>query len=109
MKLTISQLIHYIIKEQGWQKNFINEYKFHPQRKWLADFADIDRRILVEADGGAFMGKGHTGGKQFISDRDKDREAQLAGWIILHYADHKAVEGFMFDYVRAAKLHGFIV
>lgn len=32
--------------------DFEQEFKFHPDRKWKADFHLIDKKILVEVEGG---------------------------------------------------------
>lgn len=32
--------------------NFEQEFYFHPKRKWRADFHLVDKRILVEVEGG---------------------------------------------------------
>ncbi len=39
------------------------EYKFHPTRKWLFDFAFIDVKLAIETDGGIWMKGGHSSGK----------------------------------------------
>ena len=30
----------------------VTEYRFHPERRWRADFAWPEKKLLVEVDGG---------------------------------------------------------
>ncbi|RDF54634.1 hypothetical protein DWA04_21365, partial [Acinetobacter baumannii] len=47
---------------------FEQEYKFHPKRKWRADFLIIGTKILIEVEGGIWSGGRHTRGKGYIGD-----------------------------------------
>lgn len=60
-----------------------NEFKFHPSRKWRADFAHIDSKTLIEIEGGVHSGGRHTRGKGFSNDAEKYLEATLAGWTVI--------------------------
>jgi len=61
------------------------EYKFHPSRKWRADFAFIEQKILIEAEGGTFSGGRHTTGSGFEKDAEKYNTATLMGWRVLRF------------------------
>lgn len=54
-------------------------------RTFIFDFQWPRYLLLVEVDGGTFMGKGHTSGRGYQYDRDKDNEAQERGWLMLRY------------------------
>lgn len=57
------------------------EYRFHPVRRWRADFRLTGARILVEVDGGVWMRRGgHTTGTGYARDREKDAAAMVLGW-----------------------------
>jgi very-short-patch-repair endonuclease len=56
------------------------EFKFHPTRKWRADFAHLDSRTLIEIEGGIFTNGRHTRGAGYAADLEKYLEATLAGW-----------------------------
>jgi len=56
-----------------------------PGRKYRFDFAWPDQGIAVEIHGGAWMGKGHTGGKGFSEDRRKINLANLTGWLVFEF------------------------
>lgn len=59
------------------------EFRFHPLRKWRADFALPDRRVLIEIEGGAFSRGRHTRGTGFANDAEKYLAATLAGWTVI--------------------------
>ena len=65
-----------------------------PPRRWCADFAWPEERVMVEVDG--MHGRdGHVGGHRSLSgaqrDRERDRAAQSAGWLVLRYTTKEAV------------------
>ena len=61
------------------------EYRFHPERKWRADFAHLPSRVLVELEGGIFMAGGgrHNRATGFINDAEKHFHAWLLGWTVI--------------------------
>ncbi len=67
---------------KGWQP----EYKFHPDRKWRADFAHPGYKIIIEIEGGTFSNGRHVRGKGYLNDMEKYNAAVLQGWRILRYA-----------------------
>ena len=62
---------------------FIPEYKFHPTRKWRFDFANIEKHIAVEVEGGVWIRGRHTRGQGYIADMEKYNEAALLGWRVI--------------------------
>lgn len=74
----------------------VEEYKFHPTRRWRADFAHLPTRTLIEIEGGAYGGR-HTRGKGFVEDLDKYATAWLHGYTVLRIGAHQ-VRG---DVIRA--------
>ena len=61
------------------------EYKFHPTRKWRADFAFPEQRVLVEFEGGTFTGGRHTRGAGFQKDCEKYNAANLLGYHVYRF------------------------
>ena len=59
------------------------EYRFHPARKFRADFAFVNERLLVEIDGGQWSPGG--GRHNTTADLEKRNLAMLAGWRVLHF------------------------
>lgn len=64
--------------------SFEQEYKFHPKRKWSADFLITNTKLLVEVEGGIWMaGSGrHTRGKGYIGDMEKYNSAAMMGFTV---------------------------
>ena len=56
------------------------EYKFHPKRKWRADFAWVNQKIIVECEGGTYSGGRHVRGKGYENDCIKYNAAQSLGY-----------------------------
>ena len=77
-------------------KNIFNEcepeYRFHPVRRWRADFAVPSRKILVEVEGGAWTNGRHTRGKGYTGDMEKYNSAQLLGYQVYRYTPQQAAE-----------------
>ena len=59
------------------------EFRFHPTRKWRADFAHLPSRTLIEIEGGIYVNGRHTRAVGFAADIEKYLEAELAGWRVI--------------------------
>lgn len=61
------------------------QYRFHPSRRWVFDFAFPSRRVAIEVDGRAK--KGQFGGHQSVigvrRDCEKANNAIKLGWYVL--------------------------
>lgn len=62
------------------------EYKFHPLRKWRADYCWPIHKVIVEVEGGVWTQGRHTRGAGFIADMAKYNAAALLGFRLLRYA-----------------------
>lgn len=73
------------------------EFRFHPQRKWRADFAHVASRTLIEIEGGIFLPGGgrHNRGGGYARDAEKYLEAALAGWKVLRLTRTQLDLGFI--------------
>ena len=70
------------------------QYKFHGTRKFLADFAWPEYRIIVEVNGGTWMTKsGHNTGVGIHRDYEKSNCAQLMGYRYLQYTGKEVNDG----------------
>ena len=56
------------------------EYRFHAERRWRADFAQLEARVLIEIEGGIWVNGRHNRAAGFNADLEKYLEAGLAGW-----------------------------
>jgi very-short-patch-repair endonuclease len=72
---------------------FEQEYKFHPKRKWRADFHIVGKNILVEVEGGVWSGGRHTRGKGYIGDMEKYNAAVVLGFQILRFSTEQVKSG----------------
>ena len=65
------------------------EVRFHPSRRWRADFAHLPTRTLIEIEGGIFMPKGgrHNRGIGYAKDAEKYLEAAMEGWTVLRLTE----------------------
>jgi very-short-patch-repair endonuclease len=59
------------------------EFKFHPTRKWRADFVHHPSRTLIEVEGGIHGYGRHNRASGFIADTEKYLEANLLGWRVI--------------------------
>jgi very-short-patch-repair endonuclease len=60
------------------------ELKFHPTRKWRADYAHHESKTLIEIEGGAWGGR-HSRGAGFLGDAQKYWEATKLGWKVIRW------------------------
>jgi len=63
----------------------VPEYRFHPARKWRADYAWPMHLIIVEIEGGAWTQGRHTRGAGYVGDMAKYNAATLLGYRVLRY------------------------
>ena len=61
------------------------EFRFATERRWRADYAWPLHGLLVEVDGGAFVGGRHIRGAGFRADLEKLNAAALLGYRVLRY------------------------
>jgi very-short-patch-repair endonuclease len=71
----------------------VSEYRFHPSRKWRADFCWPDHGLIAEIEGGAFVGGRHTRGAGFVADLGKYNAATLLGYRILRFTPQQVRSG----------------
>jgi hypothetical protein len=90
---------------------FEREYRFHPSRKWRADFAivhpDATRpRLpgfythLIEVDGGSWVAGRHTRGSGFEKDAEKLNAAAELGYRVLRYTPRMIEDGSAIEQIR---------
>lgn len=63
--------------------NCISEFRFHPTRKWRADYAIEQHKILIEVEGGLWGYGRHNRALGFIKDMEKYNTATSLGWSVL--------------------------
>ena len=71
---------------------YVRDYQFC-QRKWRADFAFPEVRLLVEVEGGVWTRGRHVRGQGFINDCMKYNTATLLGWRVLRFTTGMVDDG----------------
>lgn len=61
----------------------VRQYKFCPNRKWIADFAFVGPGLLVEIEGGTWINGRHQRGAGFEADALKYAAAMEHGFQVL--------------------------
>lgn len=61
----------------------VEEYKFHPDRRWRFDAAWPDAKVALEVEGGVWTGGRHTSSAGFLKDIEKYNAAARLGWRVL--------------------------
>ena len=69
------------------------QYRFDPDRKWLADFAWPAEMLLVEVDGGGYVYGRHNRPAGQEKDYEKHNAAVLAGWRVLRFTGSMVKSG----------------
>jgi len=97
------------------------ELQFAKPRKWQFDYYWMNEMVALEFDGGTFARKGarkcplckqiplggHSTGKGYENDREKDFEAQMLGWIIIRVSAAMVRDGRAIKFIgRALKERG---
>lgn len=78
---------------RGCKINFEQEYKFHPERKWRADFFITGTNILIEVEGGIWSGGRHTRAKGYLGDLEKYNAAAILGFKVLRFDTQQVKSG----------------
>ena len=78
------------------------QYRFHPERRWLLDFAWPEAKVAVEVDGGIFVGGAHTRGAGVLRDMEKRNEAAILGWLVLRIAKQHIRSGEAIQWIERA-------
>ena len=94
---------------------FEREYLFHPERKWRADFvvSDADHwemfgpgappfALLIEIDGGGFIGGRHSTGTGIERDCEKQSAAAILGYRVLRVTPAQVNDGRALEWVKQA-------
>lgn len=80
--------------------NFEQEFEFHPKRKWRADFHLIDKKILVEVEGGIWSGGRHTRGKGYLGDMEKYNAATMMGFQVIRFSTEQVKSGLAIQQIE---------
>lgn len=82
--------------------DYVQEYRFNPDRRWKADFRIEGYQILVEVEGGAFSNGRHTRGEGYTSDCEKYSTAAAMGWTVIRGTTNQVKEGLVLKWIELA-------
>ena len=87
-------------------EGMVREFMFlKPKRRYRADFAWPELKLLVEVEGAVYSGGRHVRGKGFTEDLHRSNLAQLEGYMILRFTGEQVKSGLALDLIeRAIKL-----
>lgn len=86
-----ADLLHFQMHAVGLKPQV--EFQFHKTRKWRADFAFPDQRVLVEFEGGVYSQGRHTRGRGFEKDCEKYNSAELMGYHVFRFTKSMVSSG----------------
>lgn len=90
--------MNYLWKAVGLEP--VAEYKFHPTRKWRADWCFIEQKVIVEQEGGAWIQGRHNRGSGFIKDLSKYNEAAKLGYRVFKFTPKEFKDGLAHRYMQ---------
>lgn len=62
------------------------EYRFHPKRRWRADYCHVATKTIIELEGGIYSGGRHTRGQGYRNDCEKYNAATLDNYAVIRLA-----------------------
>ena len=89
-----------VIQLKALKIEFEREFKFHPKRKWRADFHLVEKMILVEVEGGIWSGGRHTRGKGYLGDMEKYNAATVMGYRVIRFSTEQVKSGLAIQQIE---------
>ena len=77
------------------------QYRFHPVRRWKADFAFLAQMLIVEVEGGIHVRGRHSRGAGMESDMEKYATAMMMGWRVLRVGGKHVKSGAALGWIAA--------
>lgn len=81
--MTAKETIEFTLKH--YKLNVVSEYKFHPERRWKADWYLPDYNTIIEYEGLMAKKARHTTVTGYTKDCEKYNAATLMGIKVLRY------------------------
>ena len=99
-KLRVWVSLKLVIQLKALKIEFEQEFKFHPKRKWRADFHLVEKMILVEVEGGIWSGGRHTRGKGYLGDMEKYNAATVMGYRVIRFSTEQVKSGLAIEQIE---------
>ena len=81
-------------------RGFKREFCAIPGRRFRWDFADVDRRLLVEVQGGTWVKGAHSTGQGIARDTEKLNIATIHGWKVMQFTPEQVRDGRALRWVQ---------
>ena len=78
----------------------VTELRFAPPRRWRADYAWPDQRVMLECDGGGWVNGRHSRGPGIERDAEKQNAAAALGYRVLRCTPAMIADGRALEAVR---------
>lgn len=78
----------------------VSEFRFHPVRRWRADYAIPAKKILIEVEGGLWVKGRHNRAAGYIKDLEKYNCATSMGYSILRFTPQQLLTGTTIDLIK---------
>ena len=82
--------------------SFERQYPYVEGRKFRADFAFIEQRLLVEVTGGIWNRQAHGSVSGVLADNARLNAATIAGWRLLRVRPDEVEDGTALDLIQRA-------
>jgi very-short-patch-repair endonuclease len=76
------------------------EHRFHPTRRWRADYCWVSAMLIVEVDGGTWAQGRHTRGAGYAADCVKQAEAVCLGFSYMRFTSDQIEDGTALRYIQ---------
>jgi len=87
----------------------VPQFKFCPDRKWVADFAYPEQKILIECEGGLWRKNqegqwagAHSYPGAILRDIEKYNQAALLGYRLFRFTDYQLKDGSAIEILKKA-------
>lgn len=80
----------------------VDEYRFHPVRKWRFDYAWPTQKLALEIQGAVFVQGRHTRGAGLRKEYEKLNAAAVEGWRVLFVLPEQLTNGTAIQIIEAA-------
>ncbi|MGE0227776.1 MAG: endonuclease domain-containing protein [Dehalococcoidia bacterium] len=86
---------------------FVRQHQYVPGRRFKADFAFPELRLLIEVQGGVYTGQAHGSVSGVLRDNERLNLATLHGWSVLRFTPDDVASGAALtaieDYLEAVE------
>jgi len=85
---------------------FVQEFQFHPKRKWRFDYlvqqgySNDPAHVAVEIEGAVWTQGRHTRGSGYSKDLEKYREAAAMGYRVYRFSTSEILDGTAREFLK---------